>query len=107
MTEKVDRSSACSEFDHPPWCDSRYCGTPTPTPCHLSAPYRVSGDRAGGIVITAQLSSLIDEEPTQAPVSIECVIRDPTTGRAGRYLLDREVTLRLHALLGDLSPTVG
>jgi hypothetical protein len=107
MNEKVDRSPARGDFPHPYWCDPGSCGTPNPVPCHLSAPRRVSEDRPGGLVITGQLSSIIDELPDQAPVSVELVIRDPVTGSRGTYLLDRENTLRLHALLGDLAPTVG
>ncbi|GIJ50247.1 hypothetical protein Val02_71330 [Virgisporangium aliadipatigenens] len=106
MIEQIDLDPACGGIGHPWWCDPRFCGGSHPLPCHLSAPYRVTGDHAGGVVITAQLSSLIDEPLELAPVSIETVIRDPVTGKAGRYLLEKDVALRFHALLGRLLPMV-
>jgi hypothetical protein len=104
MIEQIERRPACTGSGHPPWCDLRYCGGSEPLPCHLSAPHRVTGDRTGGVVITAQLTCLIDEPLESAPVSIELVIRDPVTGKAGRFLLDERVAPRLHTLLGTLAP---
>ena len=47
---------------------------------------------------------MIDEPLAEAPVSIELVIRDPVTGKAGRYLVDDEIAARFQATLGALVP---
>jgi len=92
------------DFAHPSWCDPRYCGQSNPVPCHLSAPRRISGDRAGGLVITAQLTCQIDEPLTEAPVSIELVLRDPITEKAGRFLLEKGIARRFRESLDELLP---
>ncbi|WP_203902197.1 hypothetical protein [Virgisporangium aliadipatigenens] len=104
MIELIDPCLGQGNFDHPWWCNRRYCGMSNPVPCHMSTPRRISGDRAGGIVITMQLSCVIDEPLELAPVSIELVMRDPVTGKAGRFLLDKEVASPFHASLGELLP---
>jgi hypothetical protein len=104
MIELVDPRLAYGDFDHPPWCDPRSCGKSNPVPCHLSAPRRVFGDRPGGIVIAMQLSCVIDEPFPLAPVSIELVMRDPVTRRAGRFLLGKEIAAPFHGSLGRLLP---
>jgi hypothetical protein len=91
-------------FAHPSWCDPRYCGRSNPTPCHLSAPRRIGGDPIGSLVITTQLTCQIEESLDQAPVSIELVMRDPVTGKAGRFLLERESAAHFHESLGELLP---
>src|SRR5687767_10712451 len=104
MIELIDHHLAYGDFDHPPWCDPRFCGTPNPVRCHMSAPRRISGDYPGGIVITMQLSCVIDEPLELAPVSIELVMRDPVTGKAGRFLLEKGTARQFHGSLGELLP---
>ncbi|GIJ51227.1 hypothetical protein Val02_81130 [Virgisporangium aliadipatigenens] len=104
MTVPATLPLISGDFAHPSWCDPRFCGRSNPVPCHLSAPLRIAENRIGGVVITAQLTCVIDEPLETAPVSIEMVIRDPVTGKAGRYLLDEEVARALHATLGALVP---
>jgi len=104
MIELVNSTVAYGDFDHPPWCDPRFCGRPNPVPCHTSAPRRIGGNPPGSIVITMQLSCVIDETLHLAPVSIELVMRDPITGRAGRFLLDKGIAEPFHGSLGELLP---
>jgi hypothetical protein len=107
MTAQAILRPSYGDFAHPDWCDPRYCGRSNPVPCHMSVPRRVSGDRAGGVVITSQLTCQIDEPLGQAPVSIELVLRDPVTGRAGRFLLEKGVALRFRESLDVLLPLAG
>jgi len=104
MIELIDPVLAYGDFDHPPWCDPRFCGRSHPTACHLSAPRRIGGERPGGIVINMQLSCTIDEPLDVAPVSIELTMRDPVTGKAGRFLLERWTAAPFHESLGELLP---
>jgi hypothetical protein len=91
---------------HPWWCDPRQCGRSGPVQCHLSAPHWVIGKNAGDVLISARLSSVIDEPLEVAPVSIELAMRDPVTGNAGKYLLDRGLVPRFYTQIGALMPMV-
>ncbi|GIJ43949.1 hypothetical protein Val02_08350 [Virgisporangium aliadipatigenens] len=104
MIELIRPGATHGDFAHPGWCDAHFCGQSNPLPCHLSTPRRAGGGRPGDVMITAQLSCLIDEPLGEAPVSIEVVVRDPVTGKAGRFLLDREIAGRFRDSLDELLP---